>query len=331
MRAALDEAGLGPADVGAVYAAANGSVTSTASSRRPSRRSLAAVRWSPRRSRAPSAKAAWPAPRRLVAAVLAGRRGLVVPTVGLAQPDPSWPLWGGSSAGPAPLASPYVLVNSFASGGTTTASPADPRVLDSCRGAARVPPAGTACRSNRFPCRDASRWSPVAHAASAGHRRRARPARRRRRLLLSRTRRSGPRGRTRVGRRAAGPGRRRATSATRRRCSELAECRRGARPHRHPGQQRRHHARRLLMMMDRSWDDVLGSTSTGPSPARAPSSGACWCAVGTYHQRDLAERGGRCRARPTTRRRRPDSSASPGRSRASSRRRACSSMRCRPG
>ena len=49
---------------------------------------------------------------------LAGRRGLVAPTAGLTEPDPSCGSLGWVIGVPQPLESPYVLVNSFASGGT---------------------------------------------------------------------------------------------------------------------------------------------------------------------------------------------------------------------
>ncbi len=118
MRAALDEAGIGPADVGAVYAAANGSVDFD----RLESHAIATT-FCGRPVVTTSVKGAvgeggMAGAASLVAAVLAGRRGLVVPTVGLAQPDPSCAALGWVIGTPAALASPYILVNSFASGGT---------------------------------------------------------------------------------------------------------------------------------------------------------------------------------------------------------------------
>jgi 3-oxoacyl-[acyl-carrier-protein] synthase II len=54
----------------------------------------------------------------LVVAVLAGRRGLVAPTAGLSAPDPACAPLDWVIGSPAPLRTPYILVNSFASGGT---------------------------------------------------------------------------------------------------------------------------------------------------------------------------------------------------------------------
>ena len=118
MQAALADAGLGPEAVGAVYAAANGSVEFD----RLEAAAIAEV-FEGRPVATTSVKGAigeggMAAAGSLVAAVLAGRRGVVVPTAGLVTIDPALPNLGWVQGRPAPLASPYVLVNSFASGGT---------------------------------------------------------------------------------------------------------------------------------------------------------------------------------------------------------------------
>lgn len=118
MRAAIDEAGIGPHDVGAVYAAANGSVDFD-------RLESAAIAttFGGRAVTTTSVKGAvgeggMAGAASLVAAVLAGGRGLVAPTAGLTVPDPSCARLGWVIGRPATLTSPYILVNSFASGGT---------------------------------------------------------------------------------------------------------------------------------------------------------------------------------------------------------------------
>lgn len=118
MRAALDEAGVAPDEVGAVYAAANGAVDFD-------RVEAAAIGdvFGGRPVPTTSVKGAvgeggMAATASLVAAVLAGRRGLIVPTAGLAAPDPSCGPLGWVIGEPSPLPSPLVLVNAFASGGT---------------------------------------------------------------------------------------------------------------------------------------------------------------------------------------------------------------------
>ncbi|BCS35292.1 3-oxoacyl-[acyl-carrier-protein] synthase 2 [Luteitalea sp. TBR-22] len=118
MRMALDEAGVRPDEVGAVYAAANGAIDFD----RLEAGAIAEV-FGGRPVATTSVKGAvgeggMAAAASLVAAVMAGRRGLVAPTAGLANPDPSLAPLGWVMGAAAPLASPYVLVNSFASGGT---------------------------------------------------------------------------------------------------------------------------------------------------------------------------------------------------------------------
>lgn len=118
MQAALADAGVGPEAVGAVYAAANGSVDFD----RLEAAAIAEV-FEGRPVTTTSIKGAigeggMAAAGSLVAAVLAGRRGLVAPTAGLVTIDPGLPTLGWVPQTAAPLTSPVVLVNSFASGGT---------------------------------------------------------------------------------------------------------------------------------------------------------------------------------------------------------------------
>jgi 3-oxoacyl-[acyl-carrier-protein] synthase II len=118
MRAALEEGGIAPEQVGAVYAAANGAVAFD----RLESHAIAEV-FDRRAVRTTSVKGAvgeggMSGAASLVAAVLAGRQGVVAPTAGLTEPDPACAALGWVMGGPQPLESPYVLVNSFASGGT---------------------------------------------------------------------------------------------------------------------------------------------------------------------------------------------------------------------
>lgn len=118
MQAAIGEAGIAADEVGAVYAAANGAVEFD----RLEADCLAEV-FGGRPVVTTSVKGAigeggMAAAGSLVAAVLAGRRGVVAPTAGLVTIDPALPTLGWVPGRPVPLASPYVLVNSFASGGT---------------------------------------------------------------------------------------------------------------------------------------------------------------------------------------------------------------------
>lgn len=118
MRDALAEAGIDAAEVGAVYAAANGAVDFD----RLESAAIAEV-FADRPVTTTSVKGAvgeggMAAAASLVVAVLAGRRGLVAPTAGLSAPDPACAPLGWVIGSPAPLRTPYILVNSFASGGT---------------------------------------------------------------------------------------------------------------------------------------------------------------------------------------------------------------------
>ena len=118
MHAAMAEAGIGPDDIGAVYASANGTVAfdrleseaiATAFAGRPV--PVTSIKGAVGEGGMAGAAS-------LVAAVLAAAKGVVVCTAGLATPDPACAALGWVIGAPAPLTSPYVLVNSFASGGT---------------------------------------------------------------------------------------------------------------------------------------------------------------------------------------------------------------------
>lgn len=117
MRAAIAEAAIAPDEVGAVYAAANGArgfdrLESAAIGETFAGRPVVTTSVKGAVGEGGMAGAA-----SLVAAVLAGGRGLVAPTAGLTVADPSCAPLGWVIGAAAPLASPYVLVNSFASGG----------------------------------------------------------------------------------------------------------------------------------------------------------------------------------------------------------------------
>jgi 3-oxoacyl-[acyl-carrier-protein] synthase II len=119
MEAALREADVPPDAIGAVYAAANGSQDFDA----VEAGALSAV-FGEHRVPVTSVKGAigeggMAGAGALLAAVLAGRRGLVVPTAGLTTPDPALPRLDLVVGGPRSLQSPYVMVNSFASGGAS--------------------------------------------------------------------------------------------------------------------------------------------------------------------------------------------------------------------
>ncbi|MGI8671365.1 MAG: beta-ketoacyl-[acyl-carrier-protein] synthase family protein [Luteitalea sp.] len=117
MRAALDDAGIAPEQVGAVYAAANGSVVVD----RVEAEALSEV-FGGRPVLTTSIKGAigeggMAAAGSLCAAVLAGQRGMVVPTAGLSSPDPGFGRLGWVIGTPVALPAPYLLVNAIASGG----------------------------------------------------------------------------------------------------------------------------------------------------------------------------------------------------------------------
>jgi 3-oxoacyl-[acyl-carrier-protein] synthase II len=116
MRLALEDAGCGPADLGAIYASANSTVgfdrveaMAMASVLEGAAVPVTSVKGALGEFGAAGAAS-------LAAALLCGRRGLIASTAGCASPDPDCPI--DVVRQPRPLASPLVLVNSFASGGT---------------------------------------------------------------------------------------------------------------------------------------------------------------------------------------------------------------------
>lgn len=118
MRAAMNDADVSPGDIGAVYAAANGSIAFD----RVEAHAIGDV-FGARPVLTTSVKGAigeggMAAAGSLCAAILAGRRGLVAPTAGLTAPDPACGGLGWVIGAAAALPSPLILVNSFASGGT---------------------------------------------------------------------------------------------------------------------------------------------------------------------------------------------------------------------
>ncbi len=118
MRAAMDEAGVSADQVGAVYAAANGSVDFDCLEAMAIAEAFGGRAVTTTSIKGAVGEGGMAAAASLVAAVLAGHRGLVVPTAGLSTPDPACPELGWVIGTPERLVSPHVLVNSFASGGT---------------------------------------------------------------------------------------------------------------------------------------------------------------------------------------------------------------------
>ena len=117
MRAALEEAGVSPEQVGAVYAAANGSVGFDALEAQAIGTVFGGRAVTTTSIKGAIGEGGMAAAGSLVSAVLAGGRGLVPPTAGLTSPDPACGSLGWVIGAPLPFASPYVLVNAFASGG----------------------------------------------------------------------------------------------------------------------------------------------------------------------------------------------------------------------
>jgi hypothetical protein len=107
----LAQTGVHPDQVGAVYAASNGAVAFD----RLEAEAVADV-FGGRPVAITSIKGAvgeggMAGAASLVVAVLAGRQGVVAPTAGLTEPDPACGPAGWVMTQPAPLASPYILVN----------------------------------------------------------------------------------------------------------------------------------------------------------------------------------------------------------------------------
>jgi 3-oxoacyl-[acyl-carrier-protein] synthase II len=116
MRLALDDAGVAPADVGAVFAAANGTceldgaeAAAIADVFGAHQVPVVSIKGAIGECGASGAAA-------LAAALVCGRHGLVPPTAGCSCPDPACEVAVSPRA--RPLERPVVLVNSFASGGT---------------------------------------------------------------------------------------------------------------------------------------------------------------------------------------------------------------------
>ncbi len=118
LQSALDDAGVTPGEVGAVYAAANGSPVLDATEAA----ALATVFGGhdvPITSvKAITGEGGMAATGALVGAVVCGAQGLVPPVAGLTSPDPSLPALDFVRHAPRPLRSPHVVVNGVASGGT---------------------------------------------------------------------------------------------------------------------------------------------------------------------------------------------------------------------
>jgi 3-oxoacyl-[acyl-carrier-protein] synthase II len=117
MRAAIAEAGVSPDEIGAVYAAANGAAGFDRLESHAIAEAFAGRPVVTTSVKGSVGEGGMAGAASLVAAVLAGNRGLVAPTAGLTAADPSCAALGWVIGSPAPLVSPYVLVNSFASGG----------------------------------------------------------------------------------------------------------------------------------------------------------------------------------------------------------------------
>ncbi len=119
MRLALAEAGITSGDVGAVYAAANGAEdfdTIEADAIATVFDGHAPLVTSVKGAVGEGGMAGAASP---VAAVLGGQRGLGAPTAGLTTPDPRIAALPYVIGAPVPLPSPYILINSFASGGAS--------------------------------------------------------------------------------------------------------------------------------------------------------------------------------------------------------------------
>ena len=340
MRLALADAGLAPGDVDVVYASANAThALDAVRSAAPWRRSSAATRPSSRRSRARSANPARPARPRARRRVCAAR-GRVPPIAGLTRRTRQRKVCG-SPGGPMDAPGPIALVNSFASGGALFSVVLRVQRLTSVRYThpVRLP--------DQFDCRRAacSERAQSGRARRPRHRRFARHRPRRSSealaergaavgVLLSRARSAarevetaaradGGRawaGQCDVGRPAGGH-------------RVLRAGGRRARSDRHPGEQRRRHARCARPVPRRRAVGRGARRQSGRGVSLRARGGArhAGAAVGTDHQRvvaqraDAAARTERLRGvEGRTRRADPRAVARSGR------RRACSSTRCRP-
>lgn len=118
MRAALADAGLGPVDIGAVYASANGATVLDAVEAEALDDVFHGLATPVTSVKAVTGEGGMAAAGAAVAAVLCGQVGQIAPTAGLASPDPALPALDFVTGEARRLAAPFVLVNGFASGGT---------------------------------------------------------------------------------------------------------------------------------------------------------------------------------------------------------------------
>jgi len=96
-------------------------------------------------------------------------------------------------------------------------------------------------------------------------------------------------------------------------CQNARTSRRG-RPDRHPGEQRRHHARHDVQEDGQPTGRVMKNNLDSVFNMSKPFATAWWIGLGPDHQRELVKRHEGAFGRPTTRRRRPACTVSPRRS-----------------
>jgi 3-oxoacyl-[acyl-carrier-protein] synthase II len=118
MREALEDAGVGPEDIGAVYASANGSPAFDAVEAAALRQTFGDLPTLVTSVKGAIGEGGMAAAGSVVAAVLCGARGAVPPTAGLLEPDPALGPLSFVVGSARALPAPSVLVTSFASGGT---------------------------------------------------------------------------------------------------------------------------------------------------------------------------------------------------------------------
>ena len=118
MRAAMDDAGVTPDGIGAVYASANGSLALDAIEAAALGEVFGPAGVPVTSVKAVTGEGGMASAAAVVAAVLCGVRGVVPPVAGLAEADPALSSLDLVVETPRMLASPLVLVNGFASGGT---------------------------------------------------------------------------------------------------------------------------------------------------------------------------------------------------------------------
>lgn len=118
MRAAMNDAGVTPDAIGAVYASGNGSVVLDATEAAALVEVFGVAGVPVTSVKAVTGEGGMAAAAAVVAAVLCGARGVVPPAAGLSEADPALPPLDLVVKTPRALSSPLVLVNGFASGGT---------------------------------------------------------------------------------------------------------------------------------------------------------------------------------------------------------------------